>query len=332
MFLMKRRKFIALIAGAAAGWPLAARAQQSQEMHRVGIFLVAAKGDDDAQRRINVFKQELQKLGWTEGHNLRIDDRWTAGDRHRAQELAAELVKLKPEVILVQSALVLQSLQRETSTIPIVFVQINDPVGSGFVASLARPGGNITGLTPVEFSIGGKLLEVLKEAAPRVNGVAVVLAAEFATQIGMWRTIQTAAPSIGLNVEQASVRDAAEIERVIDAFARKPNGGLIVLANPVTNLHRQLIFALAAKHRLPAIYSYRFYVREGGLISYGADLEDQYRRAGAYVDRILRGEKPADLPVQQPTKYEMVINLKTARAAGLEIPPTLLARADEVIE
>jgi putative ABC transport system substrate-binding protein len=337
---MKRREFITLLGGAGAAWPLAVGAQQTDRVRRIGVAMVSAKDDQEAQVLIAAFKQELQKLGWMEGRNLQLDVRSVAGDPDRARAYASELVNLNPDVILAQSSLVLVllALRRETRTIPIVFAQINDPVGSGIVASLAHPGGNITGFTPVEFSIGGKLLELLKEAVPSITQVAVVLPAEaatqqvFATTAGMWRAIEAVAPSLGVRVIEAGVRDAAEIERTIDAFANSSNGGLIVLSSPITNVSRKLIIALAAKHRLPAIYSYRFYVKDGGLISYGADLDEQYRRAAGYADRILKGEKPGDLPVQQPTKYEVIINLKTAKALGIEIPPMLLGHADEVIE
>jgi len=263
---------------------------------------------------------------------VHIDYRWGAGDRERIRAYAIELVGLKPDVILAVSALVLQPLQQETRRIPIVFTQIGDPVGAGLVASLPHPGSNITGFTPAEFSMQGKKLEILKDVAPHVTRVAVLFNPEQIPQAGMWHAIEDVAPSFKVQLTAAAVRDPAEIERAIDIFARESNGGLIVLPSGVTIVHRRLVIALAAQHRLPAIYQYRQFVTDGGLMSYGNDLADQYRQAASYVDRILRGEKPGDLPVQQPTKFELVINLKTAKALGLEIPQTLIARADEVIE
>jgi putative ABC transport system substrate-binding protein len=334
--MIERREFITLIGGAAAPsilWPLAARAQQRDQMRRIGVLMSSADVGPDAHPGLAAFRQALQKLGWTEGRNVRIDYRWAVADADHALANAVELVGLKPDVLLAASSLPLQALQRETRTIPIVFAQINDPVGSGFVASLARPGGNITGFTPAEFSMGGKLLEVLREVAPSVTQVAILLPAELAPQVGMLRAIEAVAPALGVQATSADVHDAAEIERAIGAFARNSNGGLIVLSSPATNVHRELIVALAARHRLPAVYPYRYFVAEGGLISYGIDdLSDLWRRAASYVDRILKGEKAGDLPVQQPTKFELVINLKTAKALGLTIPPGVLARADEVIE
>ena len=328
---MRRRDFIAL-AGAAAAWPLAARAQPAADVRRIGVLSPFAESDPEVQANVTAFRQSLQKLGWTEGRNLRIDYRWGSADAERIRAQAIELVGLKPDVILVSTALALQPLQRETRSIPIVFTQITDPVGSGFVASLANPGGNITGFTPAEFSMFGKSLEVLKEAAPQVTRVAVILNPEQKPQAGMWRAIEAAAPSFGVRLTAAGVRNSGEIERAVDSFAREPNGGLIVLPNPVNEGNRKLIITLAARHRLPAVYAFRFFVRDGGLISYGVDLVDQYRQAAAYVDRIFKGEKPADLPIQQPTKFELVINLKTAKALGLDLPWFLQQRADEVIE
>ena len=328
---MRRRDFIAL-AGAAAAWPLAARAQPAADVRRIGVLSPFAESDPEVQANVTAFRQSLQKLGWTEGRNLRIDYRWGSADAERIRAQAIELVGLKPDVILVSTALALQPLQRETRSIPIVFTQITDPVGSGFVASLANPGGNITGFTPAEFSMFGKQLEVLKEAAPQVTRVAVMLNPDQKPQAGMWRAIEAAAPSFGVRLTAAGVRNSGEIERAVDSFAREPNGGLIVLPNPVNEGNRKLIITLAARHRLPAVYAFRFFVRDGGLISYGVDLVDQYRQAAAYVDRIFKGEKPADLPIQQPTKFELVINLKTAKALGLDLPWFLQQRADEVIE
>ncbi len=329
---MRRRDFIAL-AGAAAAWPLAARAQQpAADVRRIGVLSPFAESDPEVQANVTAFRQSLQKLGWTEGRNLRIDYRWGSADPERIRAQAIELVGLKPDVILVSTALALQPLQRETRSIPIVFTQITDPVGSGFVASLANPGGNITGFTPAEFSMFGKQLEVLKEAAPQVTRVAVILNPDQKPQAGMWRAIEAAAPSFGVRLTAAGVRNSGEIERAVDSFAREPNGGLIVLPNPVNEGSRKLIITLAARHRLPAVYAFPFFVRDGGLISYGVDLVDQYRQAAAYVDRIFKGEKPAELPIQQPTKFELVINLKTAKALGLDLPWFLQQRADEVIE
>jgi putative tryptophan/tyrosine transport system substrate-binding protein len=329
---MRRREFITLLGGAAAAWPFAARAQQLERMRRVGVLMPFAENDADAQANITAFREAFQTLGWTDSRNVRIDYRWGGGEAERISTYASELVGLKPDVILVSSPLVLQPLLQETRSIPIVFTQITDPVGSGFVASLARPGGNVTGFAIAEFSMYGKSLEVLKEVAPQVARVAVLLNPEQAPQAGMWRAIEVAAPSFRVQVTAADVRDSAEIKRAIDSFASESNGGLIVLPNVPTIVHRGLIMTLTARHRLPAVYSFRQFVREGALISYGPDRLDQYRQAAAYVDRILRGEKPSDLPVQQPTKFELAINLKTAKALGLEVSPMLLGRADEVIE
>ena len=326
-----RRELLAALGGA-AGWPLAACAQQPDRMRRVGVLMPFAENDSDAQANIAAFRRALQVLGWTDNRNVRIDYRWGGGEPERINTYARELVGLKPDVILVSSPLVLQPLLQETRSIPIVFTQITDPVGSGFVASLAHPGGNVTGFAIAEFSMYGKSLEMLKEVAPQVARVAVLLNPEQAPQAGMWRAIEAAAPSFRVQVTAADVRDSAEIKRAIDSFASESNGGLIVLPNVPTIVHRGLIMAMAARHRLPAVYSFRQFVREGGLISYGPDRLDQYRRAAAYVDRILRGEKPSDLPVQQPTKFELAINLKTAKALGLDVSPMLLGRADEVIE
>jgi putative ABC transport system substrate-binding protein len=329
---MQRREFITLLGGAAAAWPLAARAQQPDRIRRLGVLFAYAENDPEGQLGAAAFRQGLQALGWTEGRNITTDYRWAAADAERTRTFVAELVALKPDVILASSSLVLAPLQRETRTVPIVFTNITDPVGSGFVASLARPGGNITGFTPGEFSMFGKFPETLKEIAPGITRMAVVLNPDQSPQIGMLRAIEAVAPSLGVRLTAAGVHDAAEIERALDTFARESNGGLIVLASPITNLHRELIIALAARHRLPAVYSYRYFVADGGLMSYGADVVDLFRRAASYVDRILMGAKPGDLPVQQPTKFELVINLKTAKALGLEVPLFLQQRADEVIE
>ena len=328
---MKRRQFITILGGAAA-WPLAARAQQSERMRRIGVLMNLAADDPEAQVRLAAFHQGLQELGWTVGRNLRIDTRWGAGDADRYRRYSTELVALAPDVILAASGAIVPWLLQATRSVPIVFAQVPDPVGAGFVESLAHPGGNITGFTNFEFSIGGKLLELLKEIAPRVTRAAVLRDAADPAGVGQWGAIQTAAPSLGLELRVVDVRDAGEIERSITAFARGSNGGMIVTGSAPTAIHRDLIITLAARHRLPSVYAYRYHATSGGLISYGPETIDQYRRAAGYVDRIFRGEKPADLPVQAPTKYELVINLKTAKALGLDVPPTLLARADEVIE
>ena len=331
---MKRRQFITLLGGAAAAWPLAARAQQPERMRRIGLFTNLAADDAESQTRNAAFLQALQQLGWTNGSNVRIDFRFGAGDAERNRRYASELVALAPDVIVATGSPVVEPLRQTTRSVPIIFLQITDPVGAGLVASLARPGGNITGFTNYEYGMSGKWLELLKEAAPRLTRLVVLREAGSVSGIGQLAAIQAVAPSLGVEVRPADVRDTGEIERDINEFARGSHGdrGLIVTASGLAIIHRQLIVALAARHMLPAIYPLRFYVPDGGLIAYGADTIDPYRRAAAYVDRILKGEKPADLPVQAPTKYELAINLKTARFLGLDIPPTLLARADEVIE
>jgi putative tryptophan/tyrosine transport system substrate-binding protein len=329
---MRRREFITLLGSAAAASPLPTRAQQYDRTRRVGVLTAFAENDPDAQANITTFRQALEKLGWTAGGNVRIDYRWGGADPKRLMTYAAELVALKADVILAVSAQALQPLQEETHSIPIVFTQIPDPIDSGFIASLAHPGGNITGFTPAEFSIQGKKLEMLKEAAPHITRVAVLYNPEQIPQTGMLRAVEAVAPALGLQTKAAAVRDAVEIERAIDLFARGANGGLIVLPSGATIVHRELIVTLAARHRLPAVYQYRQFVTAGGLMSYGNDLADQYRQAASYVDRILRGEKPGDLPVQAPTKFELIINLKTANAIGLTIPESIRFRADEVIE
>jgi ABC-type uncharacterized transport system substrate-binding protein len=325
-----RRAFITLLGGAAVTWPLAARAQQFGKPHLIGVMMPLAEGHEEAVRRRNAFDRGREALGWTNGQNIGIEYRWLAADRDRIRSAAIELVGLQPDVIVVSTALVLAPLQQQTSTIPILFTQITDPVSSGIVASLARPGGNVTGFAPAEFSMYGKLLETLKEAAPNLTRVAVVINPEQIPQLGMLRAIEAAAPSLGLKTVSLSVRDS--IERSFASFAQQRNGGLIVLPNPVADNNRELIIRTAAQHGLPAVYAYRFYVTSGGLLSYGIDTADQFNKAASYVDHILKGARPADLPVQQPTKFELVINLKTAKALGLSMPPTLLARADEVIE
>jgi putative ABC transport system substrate-binding protein len=329
---VRRHDFITLLGGAAAGWPLMARAQQQDRVRRIGLLIALAADDPTAHARFVAFVQALQELGWTDGRNVRIDTRWAAGDPERFRRYAAELVALAPDVILASGGTGVGALLQVTRTVPIVFTQTLDPVGSGYVDSLARPGGNATGFTTMEYGTSGKYLELLKEIAPRIARAAVLRDPTIPQGIGEFGAIQAVAPSLGVELRPIDVRDASEIERAVTAFARSANGGLIVTASALTALHRDLIITLAARHKLPAVYWERFFVTGGGLISYGADSIDPHRRAAGYVDRILKGEKPADLPVQAPTKYELVINLKTAKALGLEIPPTLLARADEVIE
>jgi putative ABC transport system substrate-binding protein len=329
---MPRRDFITLLGGGAVAWPLAARAQQPDAMRRIGLLLFLAADDPETKPRIAAFLQGLQQLGWSEGRNVRIDYRWGEGDADIIRRQAAELAALAPDVIFSTGGLATERLLQVTRTVPIVFVIVPDPVGSGLVDSLSRPGGNATGFTQFEYSLSGKWLELLKEIAPGVTRAAVLRDPAITAGIGQFAVIQSVAPSLGVEVIPISVRDAAEIERAIAAFARSANGGLIVTASGLATVHRNLIVTLAARHKLPAVYIERFFVTAGGLIAYGPNFIDQYRRAAVYVDRILKGEKPADLPVQAPTKYDLVINLKTAKALGLTIPPAVLARADEVIE
>jgi putative ABC transport system substrate-binding protein len=330
---MQRREFITLLGGAVVAWPFEVRAQQTDRMRRIGVLMSLAADDPQGPSLITAFAQGLQALGWTAGSNVRIEYRWGANNTDLFRKYAAELVALSPDVILATAGSIVGALQQASRTVPIVFVTTIDPVGSGFVASLARPGGNATGFTAYEFSISGKWLELLKEIAPHVTRVAVIRDPSVPAGSGGFAAIQTVAPSFGVELTAVGVHDANEIEHGITAFARGSNGGLIIVG-PTSSLalHRDLIATLAAQNRLPAVYAGRLFVTAGGLISYGPDPVDQYRRAATYVDRILKGEKPADLPVQAPTKYELVINLKTAKALGLEVPPTLLARADEVIE
>ena len=329
---MQRRAFIGLFAGAAVARPFAARAQQTERMRRIGVLMGVAADDPEGQARVAVFVQTLQQLGWTDGRNLRIDVRWGAVDADRYRKDAEELVALAPDVILAGSSAALAPLQRATRSLPIVFAGIADPVGGGYVDSLARPGGNVTGFALFEYGIAGKWLELLKQVAPAVTRAAVMRDPTISLGIGQWAVIQAMAPSTGADLSLVNMRDPGEIERDIAAFARASNGGLIVTAGPWGTVHRELIVTLAARHKLPAVYFERFFVTGGGLISYGPHMIDQYRFAAAYVDRILKGEKAADLPVQTPTKYELAINLKTAKALGLTVPPSVLARADEVIE
>ena len=329
---MRRREFITLLGGAAAAMPLVARAQQRERMRRIGVLMSTAANDPEGQARLAAFRHAFQKLGWTEGQNVQIDIRWDAGDADLDRRFAAELVALTPDAILATASQTVAALQRVTRTVPIVFAHAVDPVGGGFVDSLSRPGGNTTGFVLFEYGISAKWLELLKEIAPNVTRVAVLRDPAIAAGAGQFGALQSVAPSFGVELSPVNVRDPGEIERTVSAFARSSNGGLIVTASPLALLHRNLIVELAARHKLCAVYSLRPFVTAGGLISYGTDIADQYRRAAGYVDRILRGEKPADFPVQAPTKFELVINLKTAKALGLTIPPTLLTRADEVIE
>jgi putative ABC transport system substrate-binding protein len=317
---VKRREFIALLGGAAAAWPLAARAQQSERMRRIGVLMSTSADDPQSQLRLVAFVQGLRQAGWTVGHNVQIDTRWASGETSLIHRYAAEFVALSPDVILVggRAASVVPAVQQAGRSIPIVFAQAVDPVGSGYIASLARPGGNATGFTQFEYTLSGKWLQMLKEVAPGTTRAAV-LREPGTAGVGQWAVIQTVASSLAVELSPVDARDPAEIERAVTAFAREPNGGLIVVVSSVATVHRDLIIALAAKHRLPAIYPYRYFVAGGGLVSYGPDLIDQYRRAAGYVDRILKGEKPADLPVQNPTKYELAINLKTAKALGVTV-------------
>jgi putative ABC transport system substrate-binding protein len=330
---MKRREFITLLGGAAAAWPLAARAQQAEQVRRISVLTAGAGPDDpDAKERISALVQVLQQLGWADGRNVRIDYHWGLGQADTIRKHAAELATLAPDVIVASGTAALGPLLQATRTVPIVFVSVADPVGAGFVDSLAQPGGNATGFMQFEYDLSGKWLELLKQIVPSVKRAAVLRDPALTSGVGQFAVIQSVAPSLGVEVRPVNVRDANEIERAVAAFARAPNGGLIVTSSALAVRHRDLIIGLAAQHKLPAVYYRRYFVASGGLISYGFDLVDQYRRAASYVDRILKGEKPADLPVQAPTRYELAINLKTAKALGLEVPPTLLARADEVIE
>jgi ABC-type uncharacterized transport system substrate-binding protein len=326
-----RRSIIALLGGAAA-WPIAARAQQGERVRRIGVLMNLASGDPEGQDRVAAFMQGLQDAGWAVGRNVRIDYRWGAGDPNLFRKYAAELVALAPDVILAASGAPLPFLLEATRSIPIVFAQTADPVGSGYVASLAKPGGNATGFTQIDFSMTGKWLELLKQIAPSVTRAGVVRDSRDPAGLGQWGAIHAVAPLVGVDVSPINAHDSDEMQRAVTAFARSPNGGLVVTAGAPTSVHRATIVVLAARYRLPAVYPFRFHITAGGLISYGPDPIDQYRRAAGYVDRILKGEKPAELPVQAPTKYELVINLKTAKALGLEIPSSVLARVDEVIE
>jgi ABC-type uncharacterized transport system substrate-binding protein len=329
---IRRREFIFTLGGAAAAWPLAARAQQGERVRLVGVLLPAAPDDAEFQSWVGAFLQGLAQSGWITGRNIRIETRWTKFDAEETRKYAAELVALAPDVILATGTSTVGPLLRLTRTVPIVFPLAADPVAAGLVESLARPGGNATGFMSFEIGFSAKWLELLKEIAPGIKRVAVLRTLATAAGPGQFGVIQAVAPSLGVELRPIDTQEAGEIERAIVAFASEPNGGLIAATGGGVVRHRELIVALAARHRLPAIYAYRSHVMVGGLMSYALDNLDQYRRAAGYVDRILRGEKPADLPVQAPTKYELMINLKTAKALGLEVPPTLLALADEVIE
>ena len=328
---MRRRDFVRAIVGSATAWPLTARAQQSKSTRRVAALLPYSANDPEAQNRNAAFLQALQQLGWTVGQNVQIEYRWAAGSEDDMRKYAAELVALEPDVILTSGAAV-EPLRRATRTVPIVFVIVPDPVGAGFVDSLARPGGNVTGFANYDYAIGAKWLALLKEIAPNTTRAAVLRDPALRAGMGQWGAIQSASPSVAIEVSPISLVDAGELESALTAFAGNPNGGLILTGSALAVIHRHLIIALAARYRLPAVYYERNFVSAGGLISYGSNFVEQFRLAATYIDRILKGEKPADLPVQTATKYELVINLKTAKALGLDVPSSLLARADEVIE
>ena len=329
---MKRRDFLYAVGSAVVGWPLVSRAQQAGPMRRIGVLMPYAANDAQAQAHNAAFLQELQQLGWTVGRNIQIDYRWSAGSADETRKNVAELIALAPDVIFTAASAGMGPLLQATHNVPIVFVIVTDPVGAGYVESLARPGGNATGFLSHEYPISGKWLELLKEIAPGVKRAAVIRDPAIAAGIGQWGVIQALAPLVGVEVRPVNVNDPDEIERTVTNLARSGNAGLIVTGSALTVLHRDLIIALAARHKLPAVYYERRYVAAGGLMSYGPNFLDQFRRAAGYVDRILKGEKPADMPVQAPTKYERIINLKTAKALGLTIPEKLLAVADEVIE
>jgi putative ABC transport system substrate-binding protein len=336
---MTRRQLLTLLGCAAAwplaahAWPLVARAQQTQPVRRIGVLMGLAADDPESQARLSAFVQGLQQAGWAVGQNIRIDYRWGAGNVDIMRKHAAELVARSPEVILAHSSAAVAPLMQESRTVPIVFTLVADPVGAGYVGSLPRPGGNVTGFTNFEYSIGGKWLELLKEIAPNTKRVGVLRESFVAAGPGQFAAIQSASQSFGVEVRPVDLRDAGEIERDIAAFAQQgSDGGLIVTGSPAATVHRELIYQLALRHRLPVMFNSRFYVNNGGLISYGPDFVDQFRRAAGYVDQILKGQSPAILPVQAPTKYELVVNLKTAKAQGIVIPPAMLTRADDVIE
>jgi ABC-type uncharacterized transport system substrate-binding protein len=328
---LRRRDFISFVSGTAA-WPLVAHAQQSESMRRIGVLMSVAANDPEGKARFAAFEQGLQQLGWVDGRNVRIETRWSGGKSDDARKYAAELIALKPEVILASGGAIVGPLLQVTRIVPIVFTQTPDPVAAGFVASLARPGGNATGFTQVEYGMAAKWLELLKEIAPSVTRAAILRDPAVPEGIGQFTVIQSAAPSLKVVVSPIDIRNAGEIERALTEFARSDNGGLILTSSALANVQRDLIISLAAKFRLPAVYSFRFFASAGGLAAYGSDSIDPHRRAASYIDRILKGENPADMPVQAPTKYELAINLKTAKTLGLTIPPSLLSRADELIE
>jgi putative ABC transport system substrate-binding protein len=328
---MQRRQFITLLGSTAAAWPLAARAQQREQMRRIGVLMSAAI-ETDQQASVAVFKEILHQLDWIDGRNVRVEIRWARGDPAEARKDAEELVALPADVIMVGGQLGLEALLRATHSVPIVFNSVIDPVGSGYVDSLARPGGNATGFITFEYALTAKWVELLKQIAPTVTRVAVLRDPAIAAGVGQVAVIQSVAPTVGVDVSVINMRDARQIEQDITRFASSPNGGLILTGSALAVVHQNLVIALAAQHKLPAVYYRRYFVTSGGLVSYGWNVDDQYRGAARYVDRILKGEKPADLPVQAPTKYELVINLKTAKALGLNVPNTLIGRADEVIE
>jgi putative ABC transport system substrate-binding protein len=329
---MKRREFITLLGGAASAWPLVVRAQQSERMKRIGLLVGYSEGDAEGQASIAAFRQKIRELGWTEGRNVLIDTRWASGDPDKARAFAKELVGMRPDVIVSSSNLVTEIVQRETRTIPIVFVFVGDPVGSGFVTNVARPGGNLTGFSNFETAIAGKWVEIFNEVAPHISRVGFMVHMETPAHVAFLRVAEAAAPPLNIKLTALSVHNAAEIERAVSEFASEPDSGLIVTPHAITVEHRNEILGLAARYRLPALYPLRNFATDGGLISYGTNPIDPFRGGANYVDRILKGEKPADLPVQFPTKYELVINLKTAKVLGLTVPPSLLSRADEVIE
>jgi putative ABC transport system substrate-binding protein len=330
---MQRRKFITLLGGAAVAWPIAASAQQPEQIKRIGVLTSFTESDLEAQSRLAALQQGLKELGWSSGRDVRIDYRWAGGDVDRIRAYAMELVALKPQVIVAGASTAAVAVRRATRSIPIVFVNVVDPIGAGFVKTLAHPAGNMTGFTSFEYGMSGKWLELLKEIAPDVRRVLVILDPLTPTGPGQFGALQTASPSLGIQLSPAAIYDQEDIERAIDSFATQPGGGIVVLPSAVSAAHRDIISLVIARHRLPAVYPYRYFATSGGLIVYGVDTVEPYRHGvPSYIDRILRGEKPADLPVQAPTKYELIINLKTAKALGLTVPPTLLARADEVIE
>ena len=329
---MRRRDFFKVIAGSAVGWPLSARAQRPDAMRKIGMIMGFPEGDPQARPRVNAFLAALQELGWNDGGNIKMEYRWAAGEADRIRAAAADLVAQAPDIIVANGSEVTSAVKSYTRAIPIIFVQVSDPVGLGVVESLARPGGNVTGLTHFEYSVSEKWLQLLKEIAPSVSRVVVLLNSSNPAANGHYRAIEAVVRPLGVQTKLADVKDAAEIEDAISSLTSEPNGGLIILPDNVTLIHRERIVAAAARHRLPAMYPYRYFVAAGGLVCYGVDVTDLFKRAASYVDRVFKGTKPADLPVQGPIKFDWVTNLKTAKALGLTIAPTVLARADEVID